>query len=263
MIGALLGDIVGSVYENNPTKSTEFILFSDHSHYTDESVLTLAVADSLVHFQGYQANLRKYAKAYADVPGGFGSNFKFWVYTGGQDPYNSMGIGPAARVSPIGWAFNDLNTTLTEAEKSARATHSHLEAIKGAIAIAHSIYLGRTGFPLLETKKLLSDSYGYNLSHYLDDLRTVQLFEQTAPEIVPRALVSVLEARTTEDAIRNAISLGCSSNTIASLAGAVAEAFFGVPDHLKQETLKRLPEPFLNIMAIFREQHTSQILLGA
>lgn len=117
MLGSLLGDIVGSIYEHEPIKTTEFEFFHPNCHFTDETVLTLAIANAINRAEGYQANIRKFAKEHADVPGGFGNNFKFWLHTGGEQPYKSIGVGPAARVSPVGWAFEKLETTLIEAEK--------------------------------------------------------------------------------------------------------------------------------------------------
>jgi ADP-ribosylglycohydrolase len=256
MIGALLGDIVGSIYEHNPIKTTQFELFGAGCRYTDESVLTVAVANAINSSEGYQYNIRKFAKNYPDVPSGYGSNFKFWLHTGGSEPYNSLGIGPAARVSPIGWAFDNLQTTLDEAEKSVLATHAHAEAIKAARAVAHAIYLGRTGHSTAEVRVIMTELYGYNLSMELSDVRPKVEFDSSAPAVMPLALSCVFEARTTEDAIRNAVSLGGDADTLASIAGAMAEAFFGVPDTLKQETLRRLPNAFLNVMAVFREHQS-------
>jgi ADP-ribosylglycohydrolase len=253
MLGSLLGDIVGSAYKSEPVRTTEFELFYPNSHYTDETVLTLAVAQAVLRSEAYQFHIRKFAKDNSDVAGGYGNNFKFWVFTGGNEPYHSMGQGPATRVAAIGWAFEDLTTTLREAEKSALATHDHPEAIKGAVAMAHAIFLGRTGGHLLEMKKTISDRYGYNLDGSIDELRYQDLSEAIAPVSVPLALLTVLEARTTEDAIRSAVSLGWNSDALASMAGALGEAFYGVPDALKKEVLKRLPEKFLNVMAHFRE----------
>ncbi|MBM3381906.1 MAG: ADP-ribosylglycohydrolase family protein [Betaproteobacteria bacterium] len=253
MLGSLLGDIVGSAYKSEPVRTTEFELFPQNAHYSDETVLTLAIAHAVIRVEGYQFHLRQFAKDNADVPGGFSTNFKFWVFTGGSEPYHSMGQGPATRVAAVGWAFEDLATTLREAEKSARATHDHPEAIKGAVAMAHAIYLGRTGGHLLEMKKTIAEHYGYNLDGSIDELRYQNLSDATAPVSVPLALLAVLEARTTEDAIRSAVSLGWNSDALGCMAGALGEAFYGVPDPLKKEVLKRLPEKFLNIMAHFRE----------
>lgn len=253
MLGSLLGDIVGSIYEHEPIKTTEFEFFHPNCHFTDETVLTLAIANAIIRSEGYQFNIRKFAKEHADVPGGYGNNFKFWLYTGGEQPYKSIGVGPAARVSPVGWAFDNLETTLIEAEKTARATHEHPDAIKGALAVAHAIFMGRKGSQVAEMKKEIAEKYSYNLDLFLDDIRHQHTFDATTPTAVPLALLCVIEARSTEDAVRNAVSLGGDSDTLASIAGAVAEAFFGIPDALKQEVLKRLPESFLNVMAHFRE----------
>ncbi|NBX18679.1 MAG: ADP-ribosylglycohydrolase family protein [Proteobacteria bacterium] len=256
MIGALLGDIVGSIYEHNPIKTTQFDFFGAGCRYTDESVLTVAVANAINSSEGYQYNIRKYAKNYPDVPSGYGTNFKFWLYTGGSEPYNSLGAGPAARVSPIGWAFDNLQLTLNEAEKSVVATHSHPEAIKAAKAVVHAIYLGRTGHSPAEVRTLIGSTYDYNLNIDLSEMRPKVEFDSSAPALMPLALTCAFDARTTEDAIRNAVSLGGDADTMASIAGAVAESFFGIPDTLKQETLRRLPNAFLNVMAVFREHQS-------
>jgi ADP-ribosylglycohydrolase len=256
MIGALLGDIVGSIYERNPIKITQFEFFGAGCHYTDESVLTVAVANAINSSEGYQYNIRRFAKNFPDVPGGYGSNFKFWLYTGGSDPYNSLGVGPAARVSPIGWAFDNLQVSLDEAEKSVLATHSHPEAVKAAKAVVHAIYLGRTGHSPTDVRALLTDTYGYLVPDDLNIIRPKVEFDSSAPAVLPLAFACVFEARTTEDAIRNAVSLGGDADTIASIAGAIAESFYGVPDSLKQETLRRLPSAFLNVMAVFREHQS-------
>jgi ADP-ribosylglycohydrolase len=256
MIGALLGDIVGSIYEHNPIKTTQFEFFGAGCRYTDESVLTVAVANAINSSEGYQYNIRKYAKNYPDVPGGYGTNFKFWLYTGGSEPYNSLGIGPAARVSPIGWAFDNLQITLNEAEKSVLATHAHPEAVKAAKAVAHAIYMGRTGHSPADVKKIMNETYGYEAPNDLSEIRSKVEFDSSAPYQMPLALACVFEAKTAEDAIRNAVSLGGDADTLACIAGGIAEAFFGIPDPLKQETLRRLPNAFLNVMAIFREHQS-------
>lgn len=260
MIGALLGDLVGSVYTTDPIKTTDFEFIPPSARYTDESVLTIAIANAINRSENYQFNIRRFAKEYSDVQGGYGANFKFWLHTGGNEPYNSLGVGPAARVSPIGWAFDSLEVTLSEAGKSALATHSHNEAIKAARAIAHVIFLGRSGASVDECKRLLSELYGYSTDFCPDDVRASVAPDSAAPVVMPLIFSCAFAARTTEDAIRNAVSLGGQSDTLACLSGAVAEAFFGVPNPLKQELLRRLPEAFLNVMAIFRDQHTTPTL---
>ncbi|MEY4066632.1 MAG: hypothetical protein RIR26_2840 [Pseudomonadota bacterium] len=252
MLGALLGDIIGSVYEFAPIKTTDFDLFQRSSTYTDETVLTLAVAHAIFQSENYQFHIRRFAKAHPDVHGGYGNNFKFWLYTGGHEPYHSGGVGPAARVSPIGWAFPDLPKTCAEAEKSARATQDHPDAIKGAVAVAHAIFLGRTGSSLAQMKNEIASAYEFNLDTPLSDARMSHVFDATAPCAVPLALRCVFEADSCEDAIRNAVSLGGDADTLASLAGGVAEAFFGVPATLEREVMKRLPEQFADIIYRFQ-----------
>lgn len=259
MLGALLGDIVGSTSKNASSLNVEGELFHPECSYTDETVLTIAIANAIACSEGYQYNIRKFAKEFQSVYGGYGSNFRFWLYTGGDEPYRSLGVGPSSRVSPVGWAFDDLTTTLNEAEKSARATHDHPEAIQGAVALAHAIYLGRKGCDADAVRKEISEKYGYDLNKSIYELRENPALEPTTPVLMPLVFTSAFEAKSTEEAIRAAMTLGEHSGAVASMAGALAESLYGIPEPLKQEVLKRLPEKFLNVMAHFRELQSNQI----
>lgn len=261
MLGALLGDIFSSVHRDSLSDDVEFELSHPDCSFTDETVLTIAIANAIANGESFQYNIRKFAKEYQDIPGGYGSNFKFWLYTGGDEPYMSLGIGPAARVSPVGWAFDDLATTLNEAEKSARATHEHVDAVKGAVALAHGIYLGKKGFEAESIRKTISENYGYELKKCLYQLQADPVLEATTPVLMPLVFISALEAKSTETAVVNAVRFGAPTGALASMTGAFAEALYGIPEHLKQEVLRRLPEKFLNVMAHFREIQANQLAL--
>lgn len=253
MLGALLGDIFGSVHRSSTSDDIEFELSHPDCSFTDETVLTIAIANAIANSESYQYNIRKFAKEYPDVPRGYGSNFKFWLYTGGDQPYRSLGIGPAARVSPVGWAFDDLTTTLSEAEKTARATHDHADAVKGAVALAHAIYLGKKGFDVDNIRKTITENYGYDLEKSLSELQGDPVPEATTPVLMPLVFISAFGAKSTETALVNTIRFGAPKGALASMTGALAESLYGIPEHLKQEVLRRLPEKFLNVMAHFRE----------
>lgn len=259
MLGALLGDIFGSAQKSAPSGEIDFDLSHPQASFTDETVLTIAIASAIANGESYQYSIRKFAKAYPDVLGGYGSNFRFWLHTGGDEPYRSLGVGPAARVSPVGWAFDDLSTTLIEAEKTARATHSHTDAIKGALALAHAIYLGKKGFDTDSVRRTIGENYGYNLEQSLYELQSVPLVDATTPAVMPLVFTAAFEAKSTETAIVNSLRFGGPVGAIASMTGALAESFYGIPEHLKQEVLRHLPETFLNVMAHFREIQANQI----
>ena len=259
MLGAILGDIFGSGHRGSPSDDFDFELSHPECGFTDETVLTIAIANAIANNESYQSNIRKFAKEHPNVPGGYGSNFRFWLYTGGDEPYRSLGIGPAARVSSVGWAFYDLTTTLAEAEKTARATHDHVEAIKGAVALAHGIYLGKKGFDAESMKKIITENYGYDLEKSLYALQESPILEAITPTLMPIVFVSVFEAKSTERALVNAVKFGGPAGALASMTGALAESLYGIPEHLKQDVLRRLPETFLNVMAHFREIQSNQL----
>ena len=225
MLGAIAGDIIGSVYEHHNVLSKQFELFSPEACFTDDTVLTVALADSLLLGTPYLDNLIMYYNRYPDA--GFGGYFVRWVASGDKCPYNSFGNGSAMRVSPVGFAFNDLDRILREAEKSASVTHNHPEGIKGAQATAAAIWHARQKHAKMDMQSYIETTFGYDLSRRLDDIRPVYKYNETCQGSVPEAIIAFLESTDFEDAIRNAISIGGDSDTLACITGGIAEAFYG------------------------------------
>ncbi|MBD3187432.1 ADP-ribosylglycohydrolase family protein [Candidatus Bathyarchaeota archaeon] len=242
MLGAIAGDIIGSRFEWNNIKTTEFTLFTPESTFTDDSVLTVAVAQWVLDggpLEVYISLLKEYTRRY---PGrGYGGFFMTWVHSDQTGPYNSWGNGSAMRVSPVGFACNHLDEVLEKAKETAMVTHDHPEGIKGAQATAAAIFLARTGKDKEAIKEYVSTTFGYNLDEPIDQVRPTYRFDVSCQGTVPPAIRAFLESTSVEDAIRLAVSLGGDSDTVACITGGIAEAFFGgLPEALKQETLKRL-----------------------
>jgi len=252
MIGAIAGDIIGSVYERHNIKRTDFPLFDPWSRFTDDTVLTVAIADAILTGSSYVDKLKEYFRYYPDA--GYGPGFRRWAASERITPYYSQGNGSAMRVSPVGFAFDTLEQVLEEAKKSAEVTHNHPEGIKGAQATASSIFLARTGKSKKEIKVFIESTFGYNLSEPLDEIRKYYRFDVTCKGSVPEAITAFLESNDFEDAIRKAISIGGDSDTIACIAGGIAEAYYGkIPDHIQRsvflfldERLKRVIQEFGN-----------------
>ncbi|MFP4392771.1 MAG: ADP-ribosylglycohydrolase family protein [Desulfohalobiaceae bacterium] len=236
MLGAIIGDIVGSRFEARPFKGTDFELFTQQCTFTDDTVLSVAVADSLLQRAPYSTKIKEYYRRYPWA--GFGGSFQIWAASNSEEPYNSLGNGSAMRVSPVAWYYNQREQVLQQAENSAAVTHNHPEGIKGAQAVALAIHLARQGTDKAEIKSQISQGFGYNLDRSLEDIRPGYSFDVTCPGSVPEALICFLEAQDFEQAIRNAVSLGGDSDTQACIAGSVAEAFFqGVPQKLREQGL--------------------------
>lgn len=254
MLGAITGDIVGSVYEWNNHRSKEFPLFAENAFFTDDSILTVAVADVLLNGGDYTETLRRYARRYPD--GGYGGRFRTWIWDETMGPYNSWGNGSAMRVSPVGFAFDTVEDVLCEAERSAVVTHNHPEGVKGAQATALAILLARTGATKPEIKQEVVQRFGYDLDRTVDEIRPVYVFNESCQETVPEAIIAFLESESFEDAIRNAISLGGDSDTLACITGGIAEAFYkGVPEPIAEETLGRLSEDLRSVVDEFRRKY--------
>lgn len=250
MLGAVVGDIVGSRYELKDADTYDFPLFTESSSFTDDTVLTVAVADAIMSGEDYGDKLKQYYKLYPYA--GYGSGFKVWAATAGSKPYNSFGNGSAMRVSPVAYISNDIKTIMEEAKKSAEVSHNHEEGIKGAQALAVAIYLARTGSDKNGIREAVDDMFGYNLSSY--DFYNLGLkgFDTSCSVTVPMAIVSFLDSESFEDAIRQAISKGGDSDTIACMAGAIAEPFYsGVPYEIQKEAFKRLPDDLADVIEKF------------
>lgn len=260
MLGAIFGDITGSIYEFHPIKTKDFPLKNPKSHFTDDTAMTLAVAKALMESWGKSdeeihkelvKSMQVIGRAFPHA--GYGGRFFRWLKEDNPRPYNSWGNGSAMRVSPVGWLYNDLEKTLHVAKLTAEVTHNHPEGIKGAQATAAGIFLARTGADKETIKKYIEGTFEYNLSHSLNQIRPRYTFDVSCQGSVPESIISFLEADSYEDTIRNAISLGGDSDTMACIAGGIAEAYYGMPEEFKQDALDKLPESLRKITEEFRE----------
>ena len=260
MYGAILGDIIGSPYEfDRGSKTKDFPLFSGRSEFTDDTVMTIAVADAFLPVQPEMedevirqrvvAKMQKYGRLYPHA--GYGSRFRRWLRDRHPQPYNSWGNGSAMRVSSVGWLYNDLETVRRMARLSAEVTHNHPEGIKGAEAVASAIFLARSGSTKAEIKAYLEENFHYDLSRTCDEIRPDYYHVESCQETIPEAITAFLEGQSFEDVIRTAVSLGGDSDTLTCIAGSMAEAFYGVPEELKAESQNRLPEDLLEVLQQF------------
>jgi ADP-ribosylglycohydrolase len=251
MLGAIIGDIIGSVHEGIGTKTKDFPLFVSRSTFTDDSVLTVAVADWILTGQDLTDLLHAYFRAY---PGrGYGGRFHDWASGRREEPYNSFGNGSAMRVSPVGFAFGTLEDVLAWSERSAAVTHDHPEGVRGAQATAAAIYYARRVSDKDKIGHIIESQFGYDLSAALDEIRPTYQFDETCQGTVPQALRAFLESRSYEDAIRNAISLGGDADTLACIAGGVAEAYYGgIPQDLVARAMELLDARLAAVVDRFR-----------
>ena len=239
MLGAIAGDVLGSIHEFHPIRTKNFILLNPECVFTDDTVMTAAVADSLMNKIPYVESLQMWGRKYPRA--GYGGWFKEWIHSDLPKPYNSFGNGSAMRCSSIGWLFDDEDSVLEEAKESAEITHNHPEGIKGAQAVALGVMLGRQGSTKLEIQEKLEACFNYDLDQKLDQIRPLYTHDLTCQGSVPQAIIAFLESNDFEDAIRNAISLGGDADTQACIAGALAEAYYMIiPDQIKQFVLNKL-----------------------
>ncbi len=258
LLGAVSGDVIGSVYEFAGLKEHDFPLFRGSSRFTDDSVLTLAVGDAILSGHEYGDCIREYALAYP--LSGFGGFFRAWMHSADPRPYGSFGNGSAMRVSPVAWAFGSIEDVLLQAQRSAAVTHDHPEGIKGAQATALAIYMARTGESKESIKAQVASRFGYDLERTLDEIRPAYRFNETCQQTVPQAIIAFLEAGDFEDAVRNAISLGGDADTLAAIAGSIAEAYFGgVPEEIVTEVRKRIPPQFWDIIERFSKKYLGPV----
>ena len=259
MYGALLGDMIGAPYEfDRGNKTKDFPLFCKYSHFTDDSVMTIAVAEALLDFRfrededikaGLVESMRKWGKKYPDA--GYGRKFYHWLHARHPEPYGSYGNGSAMRVSSAGWLFDTLEGTRHMARLTAEVTHNHPEGIKGAEATASAIFLARTGHSKDEILDYIVREFGYDLSRTCDQIRPGYYHNESCQKTVPEAITAFLEGTDFEDVIRTAVSLGGDCDTLTCIAGSIAEAFYGVPAILAAECKSRLPEDMLYILGRF------------
>jgi ADP-ribosylglycohydrolase len=253
MLGSIIGDIIGSVHEGIGTKTKDFPLFIPRSIFTDDSILTVAVADWILTKQDLTELLQAY---YRNYPGrGYGGMFCEWAGEQRRAPYNSFGNGSAMRVSPVGFAFETIDDILHWAERSAAVTHNHPEGIRGAQATAAAIYYARRIQDTDQIKTVLESQFRYDLSKTLDQIRPTYCFDETCQGTVPQAIIAFLESTSYEDAIRNAISLGGDADTLACITGGIAEAFYGgVPQDLAASAKELLDPKLTDVIHRFRDR---------
>lgn len=250
MLGAIIGDIVGSPYEleANNIKTIDFPLFSSNSHFTDDTVMTVAVAEGLINgcndyektelqvIRSMQMLGREYPNA------GYGYRFNQWLYSNTPQPYNSFGNGSAMRVSAVAWLYHSMAEVRRFARLTAKVTHNHPQGIKGAEATAAAIFLARQGRSKSEIKKYIEAEFEYNLNRTCDEIRPAYVRSESCQETVPRAITAFLEGDSFENAVRLAVSLGGDSDTIAAIAGSIAEGFYGIPENIRTKGLLLLDD---------------------
>lgn len=260
MFGAILGDIIGSPYEfDRGNKTKDFPLFSRNCSYTDDTVMTIAVADAFLGASEDENEIRqrliesmqRFGAMFPDA--GYGGMFYHWLHDRDPKPYHSFGNGSAMRVSCVAWLYDDLDTVLRMARLSAEVTHNHPEGIKGAQATAAAIYLARTGSTKEEIKAYIEREFHYDLSRTCDEIRPTYYHVESCQETVPEAITAFLEGESFEDVIRTAVSLGGDCDTLTAIAGSIAEGFYGVPGELKLQCKKRLPLSLLNVLERFEK----------
>ncbi len=256
MIGAIAGDVIGSIYEGRgkQIKREDFPLFSPGCHFTDDSLLTIAVADAILNGGGYGPTIRAYALRYPDA--GFGHKFREWMGSPNSAPYNSFGNGSAMRVSPVAWAFDTEEDVLREAERSAEVTHNHPEGIIGAQATALAVFLARQKTSKEEIRLEINARFGYDLYQSLVEIRPRYSFDSSCQGSVPQAIIAFLDSSSVEDAIRKAISLGGDSDTLAAIAGSIAEAYYdGVPKEIATRALSTLDSDLRRVVEQFIQRY--------
>lgn len=267
MLGAIIGDIVGSVYEWHNHKSKDFTFLTYNNFFTDDSVMSLAIAKALLEAKEDYSNLNEMAVKYMQEIGrnypncGYGGGFYNWMFSNNPKPYSSYGNGAAMRVSACGFVANSIEETVLLSRRVTEVTHNHPEGIKGAEATAVAIYLAKSGSNILEIRDYINKHY-YPMNFRLDDIRESYKFNETCQDTVPQAIEAFLESKSFEDAIRNAISIGGDSDTLAAITGGIAEAYYGVPTDIRKHALTYLDERLLSILVEFENKYPSLMEKG-
>ncbi|RJP82803.1 MAG: ADP-ribosylglycohydrolase family protein [Candidatus Zixiibacteriota bacterium] len=258
MLGAIAGDIIGSRFEYRPVKTADFELLHPGCTFTDDTVLTVALAEAILRGRSYAELMREYYRRYPDA--GYGLGFHHWALSASSQPYNSYGNGAAMRISPAGYAFDTLEETLARAEEYTAVTHNHPEGVKGGQATAAAIFLARTGSSKDQIREFITARFGYNLSRTLAQIRPTYHFQESCQGTVPEAIIAFLESTGWEDAVRLAVSLGGDSDTLGCITGGIAQAFYGgVPETVARWALEQLDghlrEVTLEFMDKYRLSH--------
>lgn len=261
MLGAIAGDIIGSVWEFNRINTKSFPLLTDGNGITDDSILTCAVAESILKDIDPVDCMRDWVNS-VDIPmhlGGYGANFARWVGAAEKrPPYNSCGNGAAMRVSAAAWLARSLNHALEVSDQVTEVSHNHPEGIKGARATTHAIWLARNGESAKVIRETISREYGYDLKRSVDEIRETYTYNEICQQTVPEAITCALEASSFEDTVRNAVSLGGDADTLAAIAGSVGEGLFGIPDALRSSILEYLPDRMHMLLIDFESRSPCQ-----
>ncbi len=269
MLGAIIGDIVGSPFEfDRGNKSKYFEMFGSGAEFTDDTVMTIAVAEALME-AGKDASTRfikekviksmlKWGRKYPNA--GYGARFCLWLGEDNPMPYDSFGNGSAMRVSTVGWLYDSIERTREVARATAEVSHNHPEGIKGAEVTASAIYLARTGSTKQEIKKYIEEEFGYNLSRTCDEIRPTYYHDESCQRTVPEAITAFMEGESFEDVIRTAVSLGGDCDTLTAIAGSIAEAYYEVPETIKEKAIERLPKEFVDIISDFGKKAKKKVI---
>lgn len=263
MYGAIIGDMVGSPFEfDRGNKTKEFELFCSESEFTDDTVMTIAVAEALLEAgkdgktelikEMVIRSMQKWGRKYPYA--GYGGRFRWWLQAENPQPYNSYGNGSAMRVSAAGWLYDSLERTREVARATAEVTHNHPEGITGAEATVAAIFMARNGRTKAEIKQYIVEEFGYDLSKTCDEIRPGYYHVESCQGTVPEAITAFLEGKDFEDVIRTAVSLGGDCDTLTAIAGSIAEAYYGVPEEMKEEARRRLPGEFVEVLNSFTEK---------
>ena len=261
IIGAIIGDIVGSRFEFNNYRSTDFEFLNDKCFFTDDSVMTIAVADWVTNKRQTDRHLGLYLREWGQKypNSGYGGMFFRWLFSKElSSPYNSFGNGSAMRVSPCGFYAQSLDEALFLAKQSAEVTHNHPEGIKGAQSVAAAIYLAKTGSTKAIIKEYIENNFGYDLSRTCDEIRRVYKFNETCQETCPEAIIAFLESHDYDSAIRLGISLGGDSDTIGAITGGIAAAYYGIPNSIIEEVKRFIPFEFIDIVEKFEDSMNTE-----
>ncbi|MFA5517055.1 MAG: ADP-ribosylglycohydrolase family protein [Desulfuromonadales bacterium] len=253
MLGAVAGDIIGSIYEHAPIKTRDFPLFAADCRFTDDTVLTIAVARAILDGAGYRENLLEFGRRYPDA--GYGASFLRWLRDDDPQPYGSWGNGSAMRASPVGFACDSEEDVLAEARRSAAVTHDHPEGIKGAQAVALAVFFARSGRDRKFIRREIAHRFDYDLGRSVEAIRPGYAFDISCRGSVPEAIIAALDSDGWESAVRNAVSLGGDSDTLACIAGGIAEALYGgIPNAIRERTLAFLPADLRAIAVYFESR---------
>jgi ADP-ribosylglycohydrolase len=253
MLGAIAGDMAGSLFEGRRDPPRDFPLLMPQAHFTDDTVLTVAVASAILEGGDFARSLRAWGRRYPRA--GYGRHFSVWLREDAAGPYGSFGNGAAMRVSPVAWACQTLEEVLAQARRSAEVTHDHPEGIRGAQAVAAAVFAARTGQGRAQIRALLEQRFGYDCAADLARLRRLGGFDVSCQGTVPVAAAAFLHSNSFEDTLRNAVSIGGDTDTLACIAGAIAEGFYGgVPRGIRREVLRRLDAPLMSVLQAFAER---------